>query len=247
MNAIKIDGITKRFGNKTAVNHLSLEIREGELFSLLGVNGAGKTTLIKMLTCLLKPNDGEAYILGKSVLTQSSEVKELINLSTQETAVAPNLTVRENLMMIAGIYGMDRETAKSRTAEMIEKLSFGEYENQRAKTLSGGWQRKLSIAMALITQPKVLFLDEPTLGLDVLARRELWELVRSLKGKMTIILTTHYMEEAESLSDRIGVMINSNLVTVGTPEEIMKNTDTQSIEDAFVKIAGGSRSAVNRE
>lgn len=247
MNAIKIDGITKRFGNKTAVNHLSLEIREGELFSLLGVNGAGKTTLIKMLTCLLKPNDGEAYILGKSVLTQSSEVKELINLSTQETAVAPNLTVRENLMMIAGIYGMDRETAKSRTAEMIEKLSFGEYENQRAKTLSGGWQRKLSIAMALITQPKVLFLDEPTLGLDVLARRELWELVRSLKGKMTIILTTHYMEEAESLSDRIGVMINSNLVTVGTPEEIMKNTDTQSIEDAFVKIAGDSSSAVNRE
>lgn len=247
MNAIKIDGITKRFGNKTAVNHLSLEIREGELFSLLGVNGAGKTTLIKMLTCLLKPNDGEAYILGKSVLTQSSEVKELINLSTQETAVAPNLTVRENLMMIAGIYGMDRETAKSRAAEMIEKLSFGEYENQRAKTLSGGWQRKLSIAMALITQPKVLFLDEPTLGLDVLARRELWELVRSLKGKMTIILTTHYMEEAESLSDRIGVMINSNLVTVGTPEEIMKNTDTQSIEDAFVKIAGGSSYAVNRE
>lgn len=239
MNAIKIDGITKRFGNKTAVNHLSLEVKEGELFSLLGVNGAGKTTLIKMLTCLLKPNEGEAYILGKSVLSQSGEVKELINLSTQETAVAPNLTVRENMMMIAGIYGMDKETAKAKTDEIIEKLSFAEYENQRAKTLSGGWQRKLSIAMALITQPKVLFLDEPTLGLDVLARRELWELVRSLKGKMTIILTTHYMEEAESLSDRIGVMINSNLVTVGTPDELMKNTDTKSVEDAFVKIAGG--------
>lgn len=239
MNAIKIDGITKRFGNKTAVNHLSLEVKEGELFSLLGVNGAGKTTLIKMLTCLLKPNEGEAYILGKSVLSQSGEVKELINLSTQETAVAPNLTVRENMMMIAGIYGMDKETAKAKTDEIIEKLSFAEYENQRAKTLSGGWQRKLSIAMALITQPKVLFLDEPTLGLDVLARRELWEFVRSLKGKMTIILTTHYMEEAESLSDRIGVMINSNLVTVGTPDELMKNTDTKSVEDAFVKIAGG--------
>lgn len=241
MNAIKIDGITKRFGTKTAVNKLSLEIEQGELFSLLGVNGAGKTTLIKMLTCLLKPNEGNAYILGKSVVSQSGEVKSVINLSTQETAVAPNLTVRENLMMIAGIYGMDKETAKSRTAEMIEKLSFGEYENQRAKTLSGGWQRKLSIAMALITQPKVLFLDEPTLGLDVLARRELWELVRSLKGAMTIILTTHYMEEAESLSDRIGVMINSNLITVGTPEELMKNTNTKSIEDAFVKIAGGDR------
>lgn len=241
MNAIKINGITKRFGTKTAVNKLSLEIEQGELFSLLGVNGAGKTTLIKMLTCLLKPNEGNAHILGKSVVSQSGEVKSVINLSTQETAVAPNLTVRENLMMIAGIYGMDKETAKSRTAEMIEKLSFGEYENQRAKTLSGGWQRKLSIAMALITQPKVLFLDEPTLGLDVLARRELWELVRSLKGKMTIILTTHYMEEAESLSDRIGVMINSNLITVGTPEELMKNTNTKSIEDAFVKIAGGDR------
>lgn len=239
MSAIRIDGITKRFGTKTAVNNLSLEIEEGELFSLLGVNGAGKTTLIKMLTCLLKPSEGNASILGKSVVSQSGEVKELINLSTQETAVVPNLTVRENLMMIAGIYGMDKETAESRTDEMIEKLSFGEYENQRAKTLSGGWQRKLSIAMALITQPKVLFLDEPTLGLDVLARRELWELVRSLKGAMTIILTTHYMEEAESLSDRIGVMINSNLITVGTPEELMKNTNTQSIEDAFVKIAGG--------
>ena len=247
MSAIKIDGITKRFGTKTAVNNLSLEIEEGELFSLLGVNGAGKTTLIKMLTCLLKPSEGNASILGKSVVSQSGEVKKLINLSTQETAVAPNLTVRENLMMIAGIYGMDKETAKSRTDEMIEKLSFGEYENQRAKTLSGGWQRKLSIAMALITQPKVLFLDEPTLGLDVLARRELWELVRSLKGAMTIILTTHYMEEAESLSDRIGVMINSNLITVGTPEELMKNTNTQSIENAFVKIAGGASSAVKKE
>lgn len=247
MSANKIDGITKRFGTKTAVNNLSLEIEEGELFSLLGVNGAGKTTLIKMLTCLLKPSEGNASILGKSVVSQSGEVKELINLSTQETAVAPNLTVRENLMMIAGIYGMDKETAKSRTDEMIEKLSFGEYENQRAKTLSGGWQRKLSIAMALITQPKVLFLDEPTLGLDVLARRELWKLVRSLKGAMTIILTTHYMEEAESLSDRIGVMINSNLITVGTPEELMKNTNTQSIENAFVKIAGGASSAVKKE
>ena len=247
MSAIKIDGITKRFGTKTAVNNLSLEIEEGELFSLLGVNGAGKTTLIKMLTCLLKPSEGNASILGKSVVSQSGEVKKLINLSTQETAVAPNLTVRENLMMIAGIYGMDKETAKSRTDEMIEKLSFGEYENQRAKTLSGGWQRKLSIAMALITQPKVLFLDEPTLGLDVLARRELWKLVRSLKGAMTIILTTHYMEEAESLSDRIGVMINSNLITVGTPEELMNNTNTQSIEDAFVKIAGGASSAVKKE
>lgn len=237
MSAIKINGITKKFGNKTAVNNLSLEIKEGELFSLLGVNGAGKTTLIKMLTCLLKPTEGEAFILGKSIITQRDEVKKLINLSTQETAVAPNLTVRENLKMIAGIYGMDKNKADAKVEEMIQKLSFGDYANQRSATLSGGWQRKLSIAMALITEPKVLFLDEPTLGLDVIARRELWKLIESLKGTMTVILTTHYMEEAESLSDRIGVMINSNLITVGTPDELMKKTNTTSVEEAFVKIA----------
>lgn len=237
MSAIKINGITKKFGNKTAVNNLSLKIKEGELFSLLGVNGAGKTTLIKMLTCLLKPTEGEAFILGKSIITQRDEVKKLINLSTQETAVAPNLTVRENLKMIAGIYGMDKNKADAKVEEMIQKLSFGDYANQRSATLSGGWQRKLSIAMALITEPKVLFLDEPTLGLDVIARRELWKLIESLKGTMTVILTTHYMEEAESLSDRIGVMINSNLITVGTPDELMKKTNTTSVEEAFVKIA----------
>lgn len=239
MNAIEIKNLTKRYGDKTAVDSLSLDVKDGELFSLLGVNGAGKTTLIKMLSCLLKPNGGDAKILGKSIVSQPDSVKKLINLSLQETAVAPNLTVLENLQMIAGIYGMDKEMAGAEINKMIESLSFEEFKNQRAKTLSGGWQRKLSIAMALITKPRVLFLDEPTLGLDVLARRELWDFVRSLKGKMTIILTTHYMEEAESLSDRIGVMINSKLMTVGTPQELMTNTKTKSIEEAFVKIAGG--------
>lgn len=239
MNAIEITGLTKCYGDKTAVDSLSLDVKNGELFSLLGVNGAGKTTLIKMLSCLLKPNGGDAKILGKSIVSQSDGVKKLINLSTQETAVAPNLTVIENLQMIAGIYGMEKEEASAEIDKMIKSLSFEEFKNQRAKTLSGGWQRKLSIAMALITKPRVLFLDEPTLGLDVLARRELWDFVRSLKGKMTIILTTHYMEEAESLSDRIGVMINSRLVAVGTPQELMKNTNTENIEEAFIKIAGG--------
>lgn len=239
MNAIEITGITKCYGDKTAVDSLSLDVKNGELFSLLGVNGAGKTTLIKMLSCLLKPNGGDAKILGKSIVSQSDGVKKLINLSTQETAVAPNLTVIENLQMIAGIYGMEKEEASAEIDKMIKSLSFEEFKNQRAKTLSGGWQRKLSIAMALITKPRVLFLDEPTLGLDVLARRELWDFVRSLKGKMTIILTTHYMEEAESLSDRIGVMINSRLVAVGTLQELMKNTNTENVEEAFIKIAGG--------
>lgn len=239
MNAIEIMGITKCYGDRTAVDSLSLDVKNGELFSLLGVNGAGKTTLIKMLSCLLKPNGGDAKILGKSIVSQSDGVKKLINLSTQETAVAPNLTVIENLQMIAGIYGMEKEEASAEIDKMIKSLSFEEFKNQRAKTLSGGWQRKLSIAMALITKPRVLFLDEPTLGLDVLARRELWDFVRSLKGKMTIILTTHYMEEAESLSDRIGVMINSRLVAVGTPQELMKNTNTENVEEAFIKIAGG--------
>ena len=247
MNAIETKKLTKRYKTKTAVSELDLTVNEGELFALLGVNGAGKTTTVRMLSCLSEPTSGECFVCGKSCIKESQAVKEIIDISPQDTAVADNLTVFENLRLICGIYGYSKEKTSAKIEEMIKLFNMDEVRNSRSKTLSGGWKRKLSIAMALITEPKVLFLDEPTLGLDVLARRELWELVRSLKGKMTIILTTHYMEEAESLSDRIGVMINSNLVTVGTPEEIMKNTDTQSIEDAFVKIAGGSSSAVNRE
>ena len=243
MKAVKTTELTKLYGNRRAVDGLNLEIERGELYSILGVNGAGQTTLIKMLCCLSRPSEGKAFILGKSVTEQSEEVKRLINLSTQATAVALNLTVEENLRMMAGIYGMKADEARQKTEEMIKALSFEEYKSSRAKTLSGGWRRKLSIAMALITQPKILFLDEPTLGLDVLARRELWKLIQTLKGKMTIILTTHYMEEAQALSDRIGIMHAGRIIASGTPEQLMISTNTTSIEQAFIELSGGGADA----
>lgn len=235
--AIEIKNLRKEYGTKAAVNNINLNIEEGCLFSLLGVNGAGKTTTIKMLTGLAAATAGDAYVLGHSIREDIDTVKSLVNVSTQETSVAPNLTVRENLEFIAGIYGMDKEKTKERVAAMIEQFNLYEVEKSKARTLSGGWQRKLSIAMALITEPKILFLDEPTLGLDVLARRELWQIIKQLKSKITIILTTHYMEEAESLSDYIAVMINGDIKATGTVSELLELTDTDNLENAFVKIA----------
>lgn len=237
MNAVETRNLTKRFGEKTAVNRLNLTIREGELFSLLGVNGAGKTTTIRLLTCLSAPSSGEAYLLGDSIITQSAQVRKKINLSPQETAVARKLSVRENLVLIARLYGANAAEADERTDQMLEALSLSEVARQRAGTLSGGMQRRLSIAMALITQPGILFLDEPTLGLDVLARRELWHLIESLKGKMTIVLTTHYMEEAEALSDRIGIMEKGSLKAVGTAQELIDSTGAPNFEEAFIALA----------
>ncbi|MBP3415554.1 MAG: ATP-binding cassette domain-containing protein [Clostridia bacterium] len=234
---IEVKGLKKVYGNKTAVDEISFSIKENTLFSLLGVNGAGKTTTIKMLTGLAKPTCGDAVVCGKSITENIDEVKKMVNVSTQETSVAPNLTVRENLMFIDGIYGMGREEAAARTKEMIEKFNLEEVESSRAKTLSGGWQRKLSIAMALVTDPEILFLDEPTLGLDVLARRDLWKLIAGLKKEKTIIMTTHYMEEAEELSDEIAVMIDGRIRAIGTLEELKKLTGKDSLEDAFVEIA----------
>ncbi len=234
--SIEINGFRKEFGSKVAVNDLDLKVKAGSLLAFLGVNGAGKTTTIRMLTGLTKPTAGEAKIMGKSVTKELWEVKKIVNLSPQETSVAPNLTVRENLEFIAGIYGFDKAKIKEKTKQMMEQFSLYEVENSKARTLSGGWQRKLSIAMALITEPKVLFLDEPTLGLDVLARRELWREIEVLKGKITIVLTTHYMEEAEALSDEIAVMAKGDLKAVGTLEELKQKTGTDNLEDAFVKI-----------
>jgi len=238
MNAITTTNLTKKYGRFTAVDNLCLTVNEGELFSLLGVNGAGKTTTIKMLSCLTKPTSGDAVLLGDSVNERPQSVKRKINISPQETAVAGNLTVAENLELIAGLYGQNQTTAKQSASEMIAR--FGLEGSQKAKRLSGGTQRRLSIAMALITNPKILFLDEPTLGLDVLARRELWTAIRALKGKVTIILTTHYLEEVESLSDRVGVMTKGVLTAVGTVEELTKQTRTAKLEDAFVVLAGGA-------
>lgn len=239
MTAIETINLEKKFKNKLAVNKLNLAINEGELFALLGVNGAGKTTTIKMLSCLTKPTSGDARIMGHSVYENVNEIKQLINISTQETAVAANLTVRENLILVAGIYGFNKAKTTEKCNQIIKDFSLEEIENTRAKTLSGGWQRRLSIAMALITEPKVLFLDEPTLGLDVLARRELWKIIEKLKGRITIVLTTHYLEEAEALSDRIAIMVNGELKALGTAKELETLTSTENLEDAFIKIAEG--------
>ena len=204
MNAIEIQGLTKRYGPITAVDGLDLTVRQGELFALLGVNGAGKTTTIKMLSCLTRPDDGDARLLGRSVVTDTAAVKNCIGVSPQETAVAPNLTARENLLLMCGVHGLPRQESLARVEELARTLGLEPVLARRAGKLSGGWQRRLSIAMALVARPEILFLDEPTLGLDVLARAELWDVIRALKGRITVILTTHYMEEAEALSDRVG-------------------------------------------
>ena len=237
MNAIETHGLTKRYKELTAVDGLELTVRAGELFALLGVNGAGKTTTIKMLSCLTKPTAGDALLLGKSVSREPEAVKERIAVSPQETAVAPKLTVRENLELMAGIHGADRAAIREKTNALSRRFGLDEVLNRPAGKLSGGWQRRLSIAMALILEPKILFLDEPTLGLDVLARAELWEQIRALKGEITVILTTHYMEEAESLSDRIGVMSRGRLIRIGTAAELKAETGTASLEEAFIALA----------
>lgn len=239
MNAIVIQGLRKCYGTLTAVEGLDLTIGAGEFFALLGVNGAGKTTIIKMLSCLIRPTAGDVQLLGCSIRTQSDQVKRFLAVSPQETAIAPNLTVRENLEFMAGIHGLPKAEAGARASEMMETLGLAPVEKQRAKTLSGGWQRRLSIALALISRPKILLLDEPTLGLDVLARRELWRIMESLKGQVTVILTTHYLEEAEALSDRIGVMAGGRLRAVGTVSELLARTGAGSLEDAFVTLAEG--------
>ena len=236
MHAIKTMELVKQYKNVTAVDKLHLEIMQGELFSLLGVNGAGKTTAIKMLSCLTKPTSGEAMVGGYSIIKEPEQVKRLIGVSPQETAVAPNLSVKENLELICGIHGFSKEKTEKKMKELECLFALDTVMNRKAGKLSGGWQRRVSIAMALISEPKILFLDEPTLGLDVLARYDLWEVIRSLKGKITIILTPHYMEEAQMLSDRIGIMKNGHLLAVGTVEELKEKAGTTDFETAFVSI-----------
>lgn len=236
MNAIETLNLTKRFKERLAVDGLNLAVREGELFALLGVNGAGKTTTIRMLSCVLSPTSGDAVLLGDSIVSAPEKVKAKINGSPQETAVARNLTVLENLEMMAGIYGSDKKTARQKAEHMMDAFGLRGEADHRAKRLSGGMQRRLSIAMALITEPSILFLDEPTLGLDVLARRALWKEIEGLKGKTTIILTTHSMEEAEALADRVGVMASGRLRAVGTVAELITSCQAKTLEDAFVAL-----------
>ena len=238
MDAIKTTALVKKYKEKTAVNGLDMTVRKGELYALLGVNGAGKSTAVKMLSCLTRPTSGDAYVMGHSIVKEADKVKAVINVSPQDTAVAAKLSARENLELIARIYGSDKKEARKKADEILDRLSMREIERSHAATLSGGWQHRLSIAMALITEPEVLFLDEPTLGLDVLARRELWSVIEALKGRMTVILTTHYLEEAESLSDRIGIMARGVLRAQGTAAELKAKAGTDDFEEAFIRLAG---------
>ena len=239
MDAIRIDNLTKKYKDVVAVDALNLSVHKGELLSLLGVNGAGKTTTIKMLSCLTQPTSGDAFVNGKSICKDSAAVKSLIAVSPQETAVAPGLSVRENLELMCGVHGFSKDKRNAKIAELTELLGLESVIKKKAGKLSGGWQRRLSIAMALISEPEILFLDEPTLGLDVLARSDLWELIRSLKGKVTIILTTHYMEEAEALSDRIAIMKDGKLLVCDTADKIKETAGTDNFEQAFIRIVKG--------
>ena len=234
--AIEIVNLTKRFKNRIAVDSLNLSIKKGELFALLGQNGAGKTVTIKMLSCLLSPTSGDATLMGNSITTNPVAVKKIINVSPQETAIAPNLSVKENLELIAKIYGSSKNEAQTAANEMLKSFSISERANDKAKSLSGGMQRRLSIAMALISNPDIMFLDEPTLGLDVRARRDLWKVLTELKGKITILLTTHYLEEAEALSDRIGIIHNGKLQAIGTAQQLKEETGEATLEDVFLKL-----------
>ena len=239
MEAIKTVDLTKRYKDLTAVDGLNLKIEEGELFALLGVNGAGKTTTIKMLSTLVKPDGGNAFIYGHSVLSEDKAIKRLIDVSMQETAIARKLTVSENVDFYARLSGNGKEETERVKKLVYETFDLFGVKDKRADKLSGGWQRKLSIALALVSDPKILFLDEPTLGLDVIARREMWKTISALKGKKTVILTTHYMEEAEALADRIGVMKDGRLLFVGTKEEMFLKTGKNDVENAFIEIVSG--------
>lgn len=237
MNAIEVRSLSKQYGALTALDTLSLDVKEGELFGLLGVNGAGKSTLIKILCGLIRPTSGEAEVAGFSLATELDKIKAAVDVSPQNTSVAPNLTVRENLAFFAGIYGVPRADVPDKVREVAELFSLTDVLDKRAKTLSGGYARRVSIAIALISSPKILFLDEPTLGLDVLARRELWRVIGKLKGRITILLTSHYLEEIEALCDRVAVLCRGKLLAVGTVPELEQATGTASLEDAFVTLA----------
>lgn len=241
MFAVSCENLTKKYRDITALNECSLQVKEGELFGLLGVNGAGKTTLIKILCGLTKPTGGEAFVYGKSVKTDMADIKKIVDVSPQETSVAGKLTVKENLEFFAEIYYFDKAERKRAVESVTETFSLGDVLSRKAKTLSGGWQRRLSIAAALISKPKVLFLDEPTLGLDVLARRELWKVIESLKGKITVILTSHYLEEIEALCDRVAILSSGKLLALGTTEDIKNGCGAQTFEDAFVSVIEGDR------
>lgn len=238
MDAIKVSNLTKQFKNVLAVNNISFNVKEGEIFGVLGLNGSGKTTTIKMMSGLTRPTSGDIKVFDYDIYKDINKIKSIIGVSPQESAVANNLTVKENIELMASLYFKDKVKIKDNTERVINNLGLENYINRRAKTLSGGYKRRLSIAMALVTNPRILFLDEPTLGLDVINRHELWNVINNLKGKVTIILTSHYMEEISALVDDIAIMKNGKILMINNLENILKFTKTNSLEEAFIKIVG---------
>ncbi|MEE8619226.1 MAG: ATP-binding cassette domain-containing protein [Dehalococcoidales bacterium] len=218
--AIQTFDLTRVFGNLVALDGIELNIKKGELFALLGPNGAGKTTTINMLCCLLKPTSGTATILGYDINRQPFRVKEIIGVSPQETVISERLNPLENLNLIGRIHGLDAREVKIRSQQLLEIMGLGERAKDQVRKFSGRMKRRLNIMMALIHNPKILFLDEPTLGLDPQARRAIWDYIVQLKGERTILLTTHYMDEADFLADRIGIMDNGKVVALGTSTEL---------------------------
>ena len=221
--AIKTFGLTKTFGSRKAVDEINLAVKKGDVFSLIGPNGAGKTTIIKMLSCLLKPTVGTATIMNYDIKKNYSEVKRIIDVSPQETAIACHLTAWENLILMGGVNGLKKQETEKRAKKLIKLMGLTQRANEQVQKFSGGMQRRLSIAMALISDPPVLFLDEPTLGLDPQARRAIWEQIEHLKGEKTIILTTHYLEEADALADRVAIIRQGTIIAEGTPQELKEN------------------------
>ena len=227
--AIRISGLTKAYGDLMAVDGVDLSIEQGELFSLLGPNGAGKTTTIKMLCCLVKPTGGSASVLGHDIRKDPLAVKRVIAVSPQETAIAEHLDAWENLSLMARLHGLSKQETKTRSGDLLEMMALTNRAKDRVKKYSGGMKRRLSIAMALVSNPEVLFLDEPTLGLDPQARRGLWEYIEGLKGRITMVLTTHYLEEADALADRIAVIDEGKVVALGTPAELKSDGDGRQV------------------
>jgi ABC-2 type transport system ATP-binding protein len=239
VSAIIIKDLVKQFEDVTAVDSLNLEIKQGELFSLLGPNGAGKTTTINILNGILKPTKGTAIIAGFDVTKNLDEIKKIIGLCPQEAAVFKFLNARENIELFGNLHSVSKKALEERTDMFLELLGLAEASKRKAGGYSGGMLRKLNLTIALISDPKIVFLDEPTVGMDARARRKTWEFIGSLKDQnKTIVLTTHYIEEAEALSDRVGIIDYGKLIELGTPQELMEKYETKNLEQVFLKITG---------
>ena len=238
-SAILMENLVKKYEDATALDGISLQIEKGELFGLLGPNGAGKTTIINILCGLVKPTSGSATVCGYDVQEQTNKVKDLIGVCLQETAVYPYLTGAENIDLFGNLYTMNKDTLKARRDMLLQKMGLEEEAKRKVSKYSGGMKRRLSLILALIQDPNVAFLDEPTVAMDPQSRHAVWDFVKELKKQdKTIILTTHYMEEAEELCDRVGIIDHGKLIALGTPKDLVSEAGVKNLEEVFIKLTG---------